>query len=128
MGSPTIQAQPLPSGIEAEQPIGAGSLRLVRLRLTLALLAMAILPLAVGAPLLVTALDSQTTAEHLRVDKVASAAADAIGSTLDSVEGSLSRAASSDQVAAVARGDKGAASRARSILDPIAGRCGQRRR
>lgn len=82
---------------------------------------MAILPLAVGAPLLVTALDSQTTAEHLRVDKVASAAANAIGSTLDSVETSLARAASSDQVAAVARGDKGAASRARSVLDPIAG-------
>ena len=81
---------------------------------------MAILPLAVGAPLLVTALDSQTTAEHLRVDKVASAAADAIGSTLDSVETSVARAAASDQVAAIVRGDKGAASRARSMLDPIA--------
>ncbi len=84
------------------------------------MLAMAILPLAVGAPLLVTALDSQTTTEHLRVDNVAAAASDAIGSALASVETGLSRAAAADPVAGVARGDKGAASRARAILDPIA--------
>jgi diguanylate cyclase (GGDEF)-like protein len=84
------------------------------------MLAMAILPLAVGAPLLVTALDSQTTTEHLRVDKAVASASDALGLALSSVESGLSRAAAADPVVGVARGDKGAAGRARAILDPIA--------
>ncbi len=111
----------MPSGLEAEQEIGAGSLRLVRLRLTLALLAMAILPLAVGAPLLATALDGQRTSEQLRVERDAATAAGAIGSALDAAESSLTRAASADVVAGVARGDKGAIARARAVLDPVAG-------
>ncbi len=116
-----IQAQSLPSGLEADQPIGAGSLRLVRLRLTLALLAMAILPLAVGAPLLVTALDRQHESEQTRVQLDATTTAGKVGAALDAVKSALARAASSDTVVAVARGDKGAIARARAILDPLAG-------
>jgi diguanylate cyclase (GGDEF)-like protein len=81
---------------------------------------MAILPVAVGAPLLVTALDSQTTSEHLRVEKAAAGAANALGSTLDAIETDLTRAASADSVVGVAQGAKGAAGRARPVLDPIA--------
>lgn len=110
----------MPSGLEGEQPIGAGSIRLVRLRLTLALLAMAILPLAVGAPLLATALDGQRSAEQLRVQRDAATAAGSISSSLDAIETSLTRSASASVVAGVARGDKNAVTKARPILDPVA--------
>lgn len=82
---------------------------------------MAILPLAVGAPLLVTALDSQRATEQLRVQKDAATAAAAFGSSFDAVETELGRAGGADQVAALVRGDKGAVGRARPVLDPIAG-------
>ena len=110
----------MPSGLEGEQQIGAGSIRLVRLRLTLALLAMAILPLAVGAPLLATALDGQRSAEQLRVQRDAATAAGSISSSLDAIETSLTRAASASVVAGVARGDKNAITKARPLLDPVA--------
>lgn len=116
----TIQAQTLPGGLEAEQQVGAGSLRLVRLRLTLALLAMAILPLAVGAPLFATAMDDRRTAEQTTVQRDADVASQSIGSTLATIESSLARAASADVVGGIARGDKGAIARARAVLDPVA--------
>ena len=117
---PTIQTQSLPSSLEAEAQIGAGSLRLVRLRLTLALMAMAILPLAVGAPLFATTMDSKRQAEENGVTLNAANAANAIGSTLQSGESALAKAAGSALVTAVARGDKGALGRARSVLDGVA--------
>src|SRR5450755_288088 len=110
----------MPSNLEGEQQIGAGSIRLVRLRLTLALLAMAILPMAVGAPLLATALDGQRSAEQLRVQRDAATAAGSISSSLDAIETSLTRAASASVVAGVARGDKNAITKARPLLDPVA--------
>jgi diguanylate cyclase (GGDEF)-like protein len=110
----------MPSNLEAEQQIGAGSIRLVRLRLTLALLAMAILPMAVGAPLLATALDGQRSAEQLRVERDAATAAGTISSSLDAIETALTRAASAGVVAGIARGDKNAVTKARPILDPVA--------
>ncbi len=81
---------------------------------------MAILPLAVGAPLLATALDGQRSAEQLRVQRDAATAAGAISSALDALETSLTRAASASVVAGVARGDKNAITKARPILDPVA--------
>jgi len=111
----------LPSGGAANEQIGAGSIRLVRLRLTLALLAMAILPLAVGAPLLATAMDGQRTTEQARVQRDAATAAGTISAALDALETSLTRASSASVVAGIARGDKGAISKARSVLDPVAG-------
>ena len=111
----------MPSGGAANEQIGAGSIRLVRLRLTLALLAMAILPLAVGAPLLATAMDGQRTTEQARVQRDAATAAGTISAALDALETSLTRASSASVVAGIARGDKGAISKARSVLDPVAG-------
>jgi diguanylate cyclase (GGDEF)-like protein len=116
----TIEAQSLPGSPEGEQPIGAGSIRLVRLRLTLALLAMAILPLAVGAPLLATALDGQRATEQAGVQRDAATAAGTISSSLDAIQTALAKAASASAVAGVARGDKGALTKARPILDPVA--------
>ncbi|MGH2511136.1 MAG: EAL domain-containing protein [Candidatus Limnocylindrales bacterium] len=81
---------------------------------------MAILPVAVGAPLLMSARDSQTTADQLVVEQAASSTAAAIGTSLDRVEAELTRAAATDQVVGVARFDRGAAARARTILDPVA--------
>ncbi|HEY2888079.1 MAG TPA: GGDEF and EAL domain-containing protein [Candidatus Limnocylindrales bacterium] len=109
----------MPSGVAAEEQIGAGSIRLVRLRLTLALLAMAILPLAVGAPLLATALDSQRNTEEARVQRDAATAAGTISSALDGLETSLTRAASASAVSGIARGDKNALTRARPVLEPV---------
>ena len=110
----------MPGGLEAEQQIGAGSLRLVRLRLTLALVAMAILPLAVGAPLLATALDGQRATEQARVQRDAATVAGTISTDLDTLQAALAKAASASAVAGLARGDKGALTKARPILDPIA--------
>jgi len=50
-GVSTIDASSMPSNLEGEQQIGAGSIRLVRLRLTLALLAMAIRLESAGHPI-----------------------------------------------------------------------------
>jgi diguanylate cyclase (GGDEF)-like protein len=87
----------------------------------LALLAMAIVPLAVGAPLVATSLDGQRAAEQLRVQRDAATAAGTVGSALDAIESSVAKAAAANVVAGVARGDKGAVAKARTILDPVAG-------
>ena len=82
---------------------------------------MAVLPLAVGAPLFATAMDDHRAAEQIGVQRDAATAAGSIGSALGTIESSLARAASANVVTGIARGDKGAIARARAVLDPVAG-------
>ena len=68
---------------------GSSPLKLVKLRLTLSLLAMAILPLAIAAPLAYSILDGQQAAERLRAERDSTALAAAIGTRLDRTEQSV---------------------------------------
>ena len=86
--------------IEGELAVGPRSLRLVRLRLMLALMAMAVIPVAVGAPLVTTALDGQRTTERLQTEQAASTVAGSLDAALNRVGSDLVRVGG---VAAVSR-------------------------
>lgn len=81
--------------IASDFATGSSPLRLVRLRLTLSLLAMAILPLAVAAPLAYSLLDGQQAAERLRAERDSTAVAAAIATRLERTVDAVVRNASS---------------------------------
>ena len=83
------------STIASDLAAGSGPLKLVKLRLTLSLLAMAILPLAIAAPLAYSILDGQQAAERLRAERDSTALAAAVGTRLDRTQQSVVRAAGS---------------------------------
>ncbi len=85
---------PVPA-VASDFTSGSGPLRLVRLRLVLSLIAMAILPLAIAAPLAYSIVDGQQATERLRAERDASAVASAIGTRLDRTEQAVVRAAAS---------------------------------
>ena len=84
-----------PATIASDLAGGSSPLRLVRLRLTLSLLAMAILPLAIVAPLAYSLLDGQQAAERLRAERDSTAVAAAIGTRLDRTTQAVVRNAAS---------------------------------
>jgi len=84
-----------PAVIATDLAPSVSQLRLVRLRLTLSLLAMAVLPLAIGAPLAYSILDGQQAAERLRAERDSTALAAAIGTRLDRTQQAVVRTASS---------------------------------
>ena len=75
---------PEPAMIEGDLAADPGPIRLVRLRLTLALIAMAFVPIAVAAPILSTALDGQRAAEQAQVDRDAAGVASVLDARLAS--------------------------------------------
>jgi diguanylate cyclase (GGDEF)-like protein len=68
-------------------------LKLVRLRLSLSLVAMAVLPLAIAAPLAYSIMDGQQNADRLRAERDSTALAAAIGTRLDRTEQAVVRTA-----------------------------------
>ena len=73
----------------------ANPLRLVKLRLSLSLVAMAVLPLAIAAPLTYSILDGQQNADRLRAERDSTALAAAIGTRLDRTQQAVARTAAS---------------------------------
>lgn len=74
-------------------------LKLVKLRLSLSLVAMAILPLAIAAPLAYSILDGQQNAERLRAERDSTAMAAAIGTRLDRTQQAVVRTAAGPTMA-----------------------------
>ncbi len=108
-----------PAGPVGEVAPGAGSLRLVRLRLSLALIAMAILPLAIVAPLAASALDGQRANERLRVERDATTVAATLGTTFDQIGQELVRAADEPGIRGTIAGTRGASATARLVLGDL---------
>ncbi len=105
-----------PAAIEGDLTGDPGPLRLVRLRLALALLAMACLPVAVAAPLAATALDGQRSAEHLRIERDSSGVAVALGTRLERIGGAIEKTAAARPILGYASGARDAAAAARTAL------------
>jgi diguanylate cyclase (GGDEF)-like protein len=93
---------PQPAVVEGELAAGPGPIRLVRLRLTLALIAMAFLPIAVSAPILSTALDSQRAIEQTQADRGAAAVATELSARLEAASTVLLKTGANDAVVAYA--------------------------
>ncbi len=102
--------------VEGELAAGPRSLRLVRLRLMLALVAMAVIPVAVGAPLVATALDGQRTAERLRTEQAASAVATSLDSALGRLGADLVRAGGAAALSRMADGHDRDPAAARAVI------------
>jgi len=100
----------------AELEFGTTSLRLVRLRLALALLAAAILPLAVVAPALRVLLDDTQTAAAEVLQDHAAALAGAITTELEGTRRTLGLVAATPAARAAAAGDENAQP---ELLGPI---------
>jgi diguanylate cyclase (GGDEF)-like protein len=81
------------SNVASDLGLSASPLRLVKLRLMLSLVAMAVVPLAIAAPLAYSVLDGQQNADRLRAERDSTALAAAIGTRLDSTEQSVVRTA-----------------------------------
>ena len=105
-----------PAPLEGDIAAGSGSIRLVRLRLTLALIAMAVLPVAVGAPLATTALDGQRAVDQLRTERDSSSVAAALAGRFQQLDQAVARAAASTAMADYASGLRSALPGARSTL------------
>src|SRR5205823_12087028 len=73
----------------------ASPLKLVKLRLSLSLLAMAVLPLAIAAPLAYSIMDGQQNADRLRAERDSTALAAAIGTRIDRTQQEVVRTADS---------------------------------
>ncbi|MEO8229321.1 MAG: bifunctional diguanylate cyclase/phosphodiesterase [Chloroflexota bacterium] len=99
---------PQPAIVEGELAAEPGPIRLVRLRLTLALIAMAFLPIAITAPILSTALDSQRAIEQTQADGDAAAVAEKLTARLDAFSTVLLKTAAVDAVAAYAGNSRNA--------------------
>ncbi len=86
-----------PKATSAHRDLAPGSrpLKLVKLRLSLALLAMAVLPLAIAAPLAYTVLDGQQYAERLRAERDSTALASTVGTRLHRAQERVARTAAS---------------------------------
>lgn len=84
-----------PATIASDLATGSSPIRLVRLRLMLSLLAMAILPLAIAAPLAYSLLDGQLAAERLRAERDSTAVAAAIATRMERTVDAVLRNASS---------------------------------
>ena len=108
-----------PTATSAHRDLAPDSrpLKLVKLRLALCLFAMAVLPLAVAAPLGYSVLDSQQYAEHLRAERDSISLASALGMRLHLVEEAVTRAATSPPLMGVmAVPQKAATGTARATL------------
>ncbi len=110
-----------PAMIEGDLAAEPGTIRLVRLRLTLALIAMAVVPIAVAAPILSTALDSQRAAEQAQVERDAAHVASDLSGRLSKVSATLARTAASAAVGDYAAGSKVALEGARDALAVLSG-------
>ena len=102
--------------VEGDIAVGRRSLRLVRLRLMLALLAMALIPIAIGAPIVTTALDGQRTAERLRTEQAAAAVAASLDGALGRVDADLVKAGGQTTLSRMANGRTGDPAAARAVL------------
>ncbi len=98
-----------------------GSLRLARLRLILALVAMAFVPIALAAPLLSTALDSQRTAEQAQVDRDATVLARTLSGRLSATETTLTKTGASSAMAGVLSGTKSSLAGAKAAVAALSG-------
>ena len=98
-----------------------GPIRLVRLRLTLALIAMAFLPIAVAAPILSTALDSQRAIEQTQVERDAASVASDLTARLEAVSTALVKTSAGGALAAYAGGSKNGLPAARAALVALSG-------
>ena len=107
--------------IEGDLAADPGPIRLVRLRLTLALIAMALIPIAVAAPILSTALDGQRAAEQLQVDREASGVATDLDARLGRVSVALTKTGVSTAVADYARTSKTGLAGAKAALSSLSG-------
>jgi diguanylate cyclase (GGDEF)-like protein len=111
---------PQPAIVEGELAAGPGPIRLVRLRLTLALIAMAFLPIAVAAPILSTALDSQHAIEQTQADRDAAAIAEELTARLEAVSTVLLKTGAIDAVAAYAGSSRNGLAEAKAKVALIA--------
>jgi diguanylate cyclase (GGDEF)-like protein len=106
--------------MEGDLAAGSRPIRLVRLRLILALVAMAFLPLAVGAPLALTALDGQQAADQLRVERDSSSIATNVDGRLERIGQALATSGVSGAISGYAGGSKAALAEARTVLATLA--------
>jgi diguanylate cyclase (GGDEF)-like protein len=107
--------------IEGDLAVEPGPIRLVRLRLTLALIAMAFVPIAVAAPILSTALDSQRAAEQAQADRDATGIASGVDARLRAVSADVAKTAAAGSVAGYAAGTKGTITGAKAALVALSG-------
>ena len=112
---------PHPAIVEGDLAAEPGPIRLVRLRLTLALIAMAFLPIAVAAPILSTALDSQRAIEQSQADRDAATVSSDLAARLNGASTALVRTGSSTALAAYAGGSKNGLPAARAALVALTG-------
>jgi diguanylate cyclase (GGDEF)-like protein len=107
--------------IEGDLAAEPGTIRLVRLRLTLALIAMAFVPIAVAAPILSTALDGKRSAEQAQVERDASNVANALSVRLTAVSAALAKTGAAGPIAGYASGTTSASAGARAALAALSG-------
>ena len=112
---------PHPAIVEGDLAAEPGPIRLVRLRLTLALIAMAFLPIALAAPILSTALDSQRAIEQSQADRDAATVSSDLAARLNGASTALVRTGSSTALAAYAGGSKNGLPAARAALVALTG-------
>ncbi len=107
--------------IEGDLAADPGPIQLVRLRLTLALVAMAFIPIAVAAPILSTALDSQRASEQAQVEREAAAVAADLDRRLGRAGSGLARTATITSVADYSRTSKVGVNGARAAVSDLSG-------
>ena len=107
--------------IEDDLAADPGSLRLARLRLILALVAMAFVPIALAAPLLSTALDSQRTAEQAQVDRDATVLARSLSGRLSATQTTLTKTGASSAMNGVLSGTKSSLAGAKAVIAALSG-------
>jgi diguanylate cyclase (GGDEF)-like protein len=107
--------------IETDLVADAGPIQLVRLRLTLALVAMAFIPIAVAAPILSTALDSQRASEQARVEREASGVATDVDRRLGRVSSALIKTGAIGAVGDFARTSKTGLAGVKAALADLSG-------
>ena len=115
---------PEPATIEGDLAATPGPIRLVRLRLSLALVAMAFIPVALSAPILSTALDGQRAAEQAQADRDATSVARSLDARLGDVASALQKTGASSSVAGQLSGTKGSAAGAKAALAELSGDTG----
>ena len=116
-----VFVHPQPAMIEGDLAAEPGTIRLVRLRLSLALVAMAFVPIAVAAPILSTALDGKRAAEQAQVDRDASNVANALSVRLNAVSAALAKTAAGSPVTGFAGGTTTATAGAKAALVALSG-------
>src|SRR4051812_36839922 len=85
--------EPISGHVATDLAGSASPLKLVKLRLSLSLVAMAIVPLAIATPLAYSVVDGQQNADRLRAERDSTALAAAIGTRLDRTEQAVVRTA-----------------------------------